>query len=554
MHRLGFRAAIAAASLVHFVSQSAGAATITVTTVADNGAGSLRDAVVAAAPGDVIDFAVAGAILLTSGEILINKSLTITGPGARQLTVSGNVTSRVFRVAVGNVVGISGLTLADGRDPVFGGAVTNSGSLSLVGVTIRDSGEAGVHNESGFLSLTDCTIRDNFAVQLNGSGGGIMNRGGTLVVTNSTVSGNTSDTGFGGGGILNFSFPGPATATIVNSTIADNINTSNGGRGNAIADGFSPPGSITLKNTILASTSPGVDCYPASLVLTSLGHNLASDTSCGLNGTGDAIDTDPLLDALADNGGETDTHSLSVSPVSPAIDAVPVADCTDQSAVPISLDQRGTGRPQDGDGNDTADCDAGAYEVPSLLANCPYAPLPGCVDAGATSVAMKDNADPSKKSLTWKWKKGVDAMMQTDFGDPVGGSSRVRLCIYDDVGGVPVLATGIAVDPGGTCAGKDCWRGVSDKGWAYKNKTGNAAAITQVVMKGGAAGKPQAQMKGRGAGLPLPVPFSPTELFDQDPSVTMQLHTGGPAGCLTAAFSASGTKKNSVMDFKAKGP
>ena len=85
-----------------------------VTTLDDSGPGSLRQAIAEAAPGDTIDFAVTGTITLTSGELVIDKDLTIAGPGATNLTVSGNNASRVFHV-LGGVVAVSGLTTAEGN-------------------------------------------------------------------------------------------------------------------------------------------------------------------------------------------------------------------------------------------------------------------------------------------------------------------------------------------------------------------------------------------------------------------------------------------------------
>src|SRR5689334_11966455 len=82
------------------------AATNTVTTTADSGPGSLRDAIAAAAAGDTINFAVTGAITLTSGELLINKNLIIAGPVAAGLAVqrsaaTGTPVFRIFRVQSG---------------------------------------------------------------------------------------------------------------------------------------------------------------------------------------------------------------------------------------------------------------------------------------------------------------------------------------------------------------------------------------------------------------------------------------------------------------------
>ena len=110
------------------LAPAARAATRTVTTLADSGAGSLRQAIADAVSEDTITFAVPGTIALTGGELVIDKALTISGPGANALTLSGNNASRVLYVPLGVPAGggsvrISGLTIADGDgfSPNFGG-------------------------------------------------------------------------------------------------------------------------------------------------------------------------------------------------------------------------------------------------------------------------------------------------------------------------------------------------------------------------------------------------------------------------------------------------
>jgi hypothetical protein len=70
-------------------AMSAHAATITVTNTNDNGPGSLRQALAVAHDGDRITFAVSGTITLTSGALVVAKSVTISGPGADQLSIVG---------------------------------------------------------------------------------------------------------------------------------------------------------------------------------------------------------------------------------------------------------------------------------------------------------------------------------------------------------------------------------------------------------------------------------------------------------------------------------
>ena len=95
--------------------------TFTIDNLADSGTGSLRQAVLDAnanAGADLIDFARAardGTITLTSGQLSITDDLTIDGPGADRLAVSGNDAGRVFRIGSAVNVHIDGLTITHGR-------------------------------------------------------------------------------------------------------------------------------------------------------------------------------------------------------------------------------------------------------------------------------------------------------------------------------------------------------------------------------------------------------------------------------------------------------
>src|SRR5207247_6012940 len=114
--------------------------TFTVTNLLDSGAGSLRAAVASAnatVGSDTITFAstVRGTIILTSGQLALNDSVTITGPGASLLTVqrgtaAGTANFRIFNVAANKTVTISGLTIANGRT-TQGGGILNAGILTL---------------------------------------------------------------------------------------------------------------------------------------------------------------------------------------------------------------------------------------------------------------------------------------------------------------------------------------------------------------------------------------------------------------------------------------
>ena len=102
-------------SALCLIALSTQAATITVTNTNDDGAGSLRQAIADANNGDTINFGVAGTITLTTGELLVDKSITISGPGSDNLTVDGNFASRVFHVSSGVTATIAGLTITNGN-------------------------------------------------------------------------------------------------------------------------------------------------------------------------------------------------------------------------------------------------------------------------------------------------------------------------------------------------------------------------------------------------------------------------------------------------------
>jgi hypothetical protein len=114
--------------------------TVTVQNNLDSGAGSLRAAIASVRNGDTIVFAPSlegQTITLTSGELLIKRNLTIVGPGAGNLTISGNHTSRVFEVAGGaRKVTLSGLTISNGVADLGGGIYFQGGhQVTISGCT-----------------------------------------------------------------------------------------------------------------------------------------------------------------------------------------------------------------------------------------------------------------------------------------------------------------------------------------------------------------------------------------------------------------------------------
>jgi hypothetical protein len=162
-------------ALICAVATSVHADIITVTNTNDSGPGSLRQALADANDGDTINFAVTGTIGLTTGELLVDKTITISGPGANNLAIDGSAKDRVFHIASGRTVTISGLTIINGYTTGFGG---------------------GIHNDHTSLTLNNCTVTAN-----NGSGcqgGGIYNDAensgsASLEISNSSVTNNSGE-------------------------------------------------------------------------------------------------------------------------------------------------------------------------------------------------------------------------------------------------------------------------------------------------------------------------------------------------------------------------
>jgi hypothetical protein len=348
-------------------------ATFTVINTNDNGTGSLRQALADAVDGDTISFASAlngQTITLTSGQLMVDKNVTISGPGANTMAVDANHASRVFYIASGKDVTISGLTVTHGSAPLpylRGGGIYNdhatltlrnciiSGNSTPVVVDNYGSG-GGIMNDGyqdlgqgrAMLTVSNCTISGNSANP--GTGGGITNYGGTLTVANSTVSGNSAEEG---GGILNYDPLSSGALTVTNSTFSGNSAT--------------PPyggsiynyGALKVGHTILNAGPSGGNIHNADPLgtVTSLGYNLSSDDGGGfLTATGDQINTDPMLGPLQDNGGPTFTHLPASN--SPAIDA---GDPT------LGMDQRGPGFVRVKNGR----IDIGAVETQATLTPTP---------------------------------------------------------------------------------------------------------------------------------------------------------------------------------------
>ena len=235
--------------------------TLTVTNTEDHGRGSLRAEIAAAQNGDTIVFSPSldgKTIALTSGELDLTKKLTIQGPGAGQLTISGyggHTFTRIFEVAPNTTVSLSGLSIINGsgyasvQDPGYapwdgdGGGILNLGTLTLSACTIDYSyalNEGGGIYNDGTLTVSGCTVYGNRAPD----GAGIANRGTATFVSSTISNNNASDTSPGsylpdgvGGGISN-----GGTLTLSGCTVSFNYANGEGG-------GISNGGTLTVENS-----------------------------------------------------------------------------------------------------------------------------------------------------------------------------------------------------------------------------------------------------------------------------------------------------------------
>ena len=323
--------------------------TYTVTNLNDSGTGSLRDAIAYADSHANIDIVfkhgLSGTITLTSGELLIGNSVTITGPGANALSISGAKASRVFEIDAGDNVAISGLTISHGYALDLGGGILNDGSnltltgdnlsqnITYEGATDNNGAQGGaLYSMGGNLNITACTIANNKA--LGGTdaaasgqayGGGFLLAAGSATIQNSTFTGNlavggaNSNYGAAAGGAINTggpSYTDSVTMVITNSTfIANQATTTANAPGNAATGGAisTGAGAITISGSTFADNQSsggngGINPFageaeggaissycPLTIANSTFDQNSARAGSGGQSDPG-AVDVDPSVD------------------------------------------------------------------------------------------------------------------------------------------------------------------------------------------------------------------------------------------------------------------
>jgi hypothetical protein len=273
-----------------------------------------------------------GGISNAGGSVTITRS-----------AVSGNTSSIA---EVGGIPIGAGINSSSGRVDLVDSTVSGN---NAVGGSVPEGG--GISLVKSTATLTRTTVSGNAAsVSFEGSigeGGGIFDFESTLTLVNSTVTGNSAagTVSSEGGGVEVLEAP----FTSINATIAGNVASGPGGTGGNVVvrskATFGPLNTIVAGGTAATKANCVIEAGSAT---SSQGHNLDSLAECGFTAAGDLSNTNPLLSALGDNSGLTQTMALSAA--SPGVNSGSNAGCP-------ATDQRGVLRPAG------SACDIGAFEL-----------------------------------------------------------------------------------------------------------------------------------------------------------------------------------------------
>jgi hypothetical protein len=298
---------------------------------------TIAQAVSKAAPGDVIRLG--GGTF--AGGFTISKNVTLHGNGANMTTISGG--SPVVRIAGGTpriegvkiTGGTTGITTDGGAtlaDIVLSGNNAGSGTVSALG------------NQSGTTTLLRSTVSGNIVNPALGNAAPVFVSAGIVRLIDSTVANNSGGAYIERGGTL----------VLINSTIVKND------LGSPQKPGIYNQGAVSMANTLLADNSNvQADCIGFGFTALPGGHNVIKNPgpefSCRFDAAGSSgniIGVDPKVGPFGPNGGTTGTAPLLDGSI--AIGAGDPATCADPASVG-GLDQRGYVRPN-------GSCDIGAYD------------------------------------------------------------------------------------------------------------------------------------------------------------------------------------------------
>ncbi|MEM9409615.1 MAG: right-handed parallel beta-helix repeat-containing protein [Planctomycetota bacterium] len=355
-----------------------------------DGSISLREALFLAQPSDRISFEIAGDIRLRLGQLEINQSISIEGPGFEELSIVAAPSSRIFMVDDQNSdtfaeFRLSDLTLKNGRlNDIekllnYGGAIycresLNCSKVHFVSNYSRSRGGA-VGVENGKAELSYCYFEGSYGR----SGAGILGWNSMLLVSSSQFQNNHSD--YGGAAIYTYGNDNHRT-NVQNCTFSDNHcnhrtngiitnrNTSaeylhctivdHRNHGIELLADEGKSAGVVIKNCIVTGNGTGVHdgcdlmIQPEHVDVDVISSIVGSVRGSFPRGQGNLYETDPMLGPLADNGGQTQTYALLEG--SPAIDAGAQSE--------LKFDQRGKPyvRVADGDGDQARVPDIGAFE------------------------------------------------------------------------------------------------------------------------------------------------------------------------------------------------
>lgn len=448
---------------------SAQASTLTVTSLADSGAGSLRQTVGSAGAGDTISMQSLSGTITLATPIDVNKQVTILGAGANVLAVAGAGSSRLFNVS--SIVTITDVMLrngvADAVVALVGGAIYNTGNLTLARVALRANtaydGGGAIYNlstgpGSGNLTLHACELSGNSVTSPLGIGGGAIvstsstGSSATLTIVNSTLANNNvgSTGGTTVGGAI---YASRGSVNIIASTIDGNHA---GATGANLHQGTVAGSALTMRNSIvgdslldLTASSADQDIFlPTGATVTSFGYNIVQHRPAASFGANDAADgTAPGLNALVNNGGPTFTMKPAIS--SPALAFVPLAACVDENGSPLLTDQRNSLRRATG----ATACDAGAYEYSYLTtqaysqkshAGTPYRLLLDSVAPTGGTVTVEPRIIDTGHTIVFKFGAAVSSVGAVRAVDAFGVAIGVVGAPVIAANEVSVNLTGIA--------------------------------------------------------------------------------------------------------------
>ena len=283
---------------------SAFSATFTVTSTSDSGPGSFRQALTdanAAAGADTIEFAIpnanpgGSAINLSTALPDISDDLTINGTGMDVLTINRNSTNqfdryRIFSIAAGANVVISGLTIQNGLAPV------------VVGEAWTSSSGGGISNV-GNLTINDCRISGNRVLSDVSAGGGISNIG-QLTVNRTIFSGNDAASRWIG--TAQQSQRGSAVYNQGTATLSD-VTITGSGHGGAVFEYLFGTMTITRAN-IFANNTVGIVNQTGTLTVydSSIYQNVVSNIEPSLISAGGFV-------SLSQNGNSGGTNLINTT-------------------------------------------------------------------------------------------------------------------------------------------------------------------------------------------------------------------------------------------------